>query len=300
MKSISLPAVFALSVAASLSSQSASAQICQPACPAGATCMSDGTCAEAVPVAGMPAVDAQVSVEVQADVDVNGAAVVPPAPVQQPVQAQPAQQPQYAPVPVHDARGEYAPQQNPQGYAAPGPSLAHAGRLRLKLGFLLGFGGRQSYTSDVTGVEAEFTEGLTPSYGVELDIQRNFGPVFYSSGTLRYTSLDLGGGVDRFGVFGFDLGIGVHYAFDVGSIAIDPFLSGHVGIAFGSNGEYGAFGLAVAVKAGATLWFHRMIGAYVAAGYRGSAFLSGARAGATGSNLRQGTMDAGVTFRFGE
>ena len=237
----------------------------------------DGTCAVPGPIDGADVEETRV-----AEQPLTGEPVV---------EAQPAIVAQPAAVPV-----EYI---QPLPAATYQPSLAHAGQIRLKLGFLLGFGGRQSVTVDIGGSDTVLSEGLAPSYGVELDFQKNFGRVFFTSGTLRYTSLELGGD-SRFGVFGFDLGVGVHYAFDVGPIAIDPFFSAHAGLGFGSDGENGAFGVAVALKLGASLWFHRVIGAYVAGGYRGSAFLSGARAGASGSNLRQGTMDVGVVFRFGE
>ncbi len=212
---------------------------------------------------------------------------------------QPAGYPQPAQPPAQGA---------PQGIQPPEPDyevissgLAEPGSFRLNVNFALGFGSEVTIENDA--IEAE--QDLNATFGASVQGLFTVGSYFLVGPTLAFRSYEVDTAPDRSNVFNAGLALGGHYAIDLGSVAIDPFLVATIGLGVLLSDDVvvteTALGVSFGLRAGAQIWFTPMFGATFALGYERIDLFSDDTAIGEDATLSAGqfAMDLGVAIRLG-
>ncbi len=174
-------------------------------------------------------------------------------------------------------------------------SLTDPGSLQLSAGGSLAFAGSLQQESMGNDVSID----LDPGFGAELQGVVPLGDMFFVGGNFAFRSLKADLVDDRSNFMGIDAVFGAHYAIDLGSIVIDPFVAIRLGLGIAlpvNDGDDTEFGLDSGFRAGAHVWFTPMIGAYLALGYQRGDFFPDED---VHTRVHQFETDIGVTIRLG-
>ncbi len=240
---------------------------------------------------------------VTVDVEVEATAPAQPAPVFV-QEAPPPPQPQ--PAPVVYAPPPPPPQPAPAQPYQPYPQvqdsgLAYPGVFRLNFGGTFGFGGEGTISVDGDEVAAG---DLRQTYGLQLQGQFSIGRFVFAGLNAAWRTPETEADEDRLNIFALGAVFGGRFPFNVGAIAIEPFVSLTVGLAvMGTADAFDAddaqLGVDVGFRAGTTIWFTRPIGAYFSIGYqRNDIFIDHPTQDVT-FTMGQFAMDVGLSFRMG-
>ena len=182
--------------------------------------------------------------------------------------------------------------------------MTHDGSFRLAIGGQVGVAGGWSIHGD--DVRVELRDDLEPTYGLQVQGLIPFAKFLAVGASFAWRSVSIGeAGSERLNVLGIDAVLMGRYAFDLGGIALEPFVSVGIGLGIGvldeatvsTLNEDSALGVDFALRAGANFWFTRAFGAYLALGYqRDDLFLNDVAVTLT---FEQFHIDFGVALRFG-
>ncbi|MEM9863188.1 MAG: outer membrane beta-barrel protein [Myxococcota bacterium] len=181
-------------------------------------------------------------------------------------------------------------------FAAAGTVSAQSGRraatndgLRVSAGLQFAFGGE----IDVGIAEAD----LDPAVGLQVQMHAPIGDYVLVGGSFAFRSLKVDGFDDRGNLLALGPSVGAHYAVDVGSLVIDPFVLATFGFTIAFENDLlrdTELGIDIGLRFGANLWFTDSLGAYASIGYQGNIIYTDPENISTG----QFALDFGIVFSF--